>query len=312
MVILQILLILFGIILAGVFAFFICPMVASVHFVYAEGKSELNASAHFIHCRIFRVDYSYIGKNIRLFIFGKQLFNSGNDNMANEPPGNTSEQPNDNSHDIHIDSSIPFSGNATNDMRPGESTINEHTEMPAGKYSPGNNASPENTPEGDFNEVKSGLAGSDENIGQGDKEQKHESIGQRLKKSKIFFLARQKIVISRILMCITSTISASLRIISFDACILRVKAGASDPVAPALAYGIISGAKGAGVLQNRGRFQVEFEPDFNHNELLEMSADIRCHTAAWRMVAPLFVFLITFPYVKVFILWRNMKKQGKL
>jgi hypothetical protein len=104
-------------------------------------------------------------------------------------------------------------------------------------------------------------------------------------------------------------LALSTRIIRFDHLRLHARVGLEDPAVTGRLYGYFV-AVNAALFGDRKNMDVRLDPRFMSN-VLELEGSVGLKSSIAAVVTPLFVALITFPYVTVFFVWRRLKKVYK-
>lgn len=104
-------------------------------------------------------------------------------------------------------------------------------------------------------------------------------------------------------------LSASLRVVRFDHVRINVKAGMEDPAELGKIYGWYT-AGIALLAGNRKNVTLRFEPQFMQRRLA-FDGSVGLRTSAARVLMPVLVALITFPWFRAFFAWRRLKAVYK-
>jgi hypothetical protein len=98
------------------------------------------------------------------------------------------------------------------------------------------------------------------------------------------------------------------RMIRFDHFRLNATAGMDDPAETGKIYGWYTALYGS-LLAQRKNIDVRLEPRFSE-AVLEVNGSIGFTTSIYRVVAPVIVALVTFPYLRTWLVWRRFKKAN--
>jgi hypothetical protein len=112
---------------------------------------------------------------------------------------------------------------------------------------------------------------------------------------------------SKVLSWLKKRISGFFRIVSIRIISVRLRLGLAEPDETGAAYGYILGVTGALFTPANGRNQVLFDPVFDR-ECFEMEGRVRVTTSVMRLCAPLVLAVLTFPYLRTFLLVRRARK----
>jgi hypothetical protein len=100
-------------------------------------------------------------------------------------------------------------------------------------------------------------------------------------------------------------LSACFRVVRFDHVHINVQAGIEDPAELGKIYGWY--AAGSRLLfGGRKNIALRFEPQFMQNRLA-FDGSVGLRTSAARVLMPVVVALITFPWLRAFLVWRRLK-----
>jgi hypothetical protein len=100
-------------------------------------------------------------------------------------------------------------------------------------------------------------------------------------------------------------LSMSLRVIRFDHVRINIKAGIEDPAELGKIYGWYT-AGSALLFGGRKNVALRFEPQFMQNRLA-FDGSVGLRTSAARVLMPVAVAFITFPWLRAFFVWRRLK-----
>jgi hypothetical protein len=95
-------------------------------------------------------------------------------------------------------------------------------------------------------------------------------------------------------------------LVRFDHFRLHAMAGMEDPAALGKIYGWY-GAANSALFGKKKNVDIRFEPRFQGAELA-LDGSIGLRTSIARILTPLIVALVTFPYIRVFLVWRRIRK----
>jgi len=131
---------------------------------------------------------------------------------------------------------------------------------------------------------------------------------ERLRKSPVVFFLRQHRYQMKVIQWLKRVIVAVFRIVRFDKFTVVIRGGIGDPVVTGILYGILTSIKQA-LQTGIGRpHSLVYEPDFDIVPSLTGSAAIKLHTSLFRVLLPLIVALVTFPYLSTILLWLRVRK----
>ena len=89
---------------------------------------------------------------------------------------------------------------------------------------------------------------------------------------------------------------------------MRIKAGFTDPAITGTLHGFFTGMyHGLDIRENR-HFSIDFEPQFEEEDIFLFEGAVRIKISLAQLLKPVFIGLLTFPYISAFILWRRIKK----
>jgi hypothetical protein len=100
-------------------------------------------------------------------------------------------------------------------------------------------------------------------------------------------------------------LSMSLRVVRFDHVRINIKAGIEDPAELGKIYGWYAAGNRL-LFAGRKNITLRFEPQFMQNRLA-FDGSVGLRTSAARVLMPVAVALVTFPWLRAFFIWRRLK-----
>ena len=105
------------------------------------------------------------------------------------------------------------------------------------------------------------------------------------------------------------TLRVCVRLIRFDHLRLHATAGLHDPAEMGKIYGWYTALNHC-LLARQKHIDLRLEPRFSE-AVLEVKGSIGFTTSLFRLLAPMLVALLTFPYLSTWVIWRRLKKGNE-
>lgn len=142
----------------------------------------------------------------------------------------------------------------------------------------------------------------------GKSEEKSPDLLTRLKKNKFLFFLKEKKLVGKILKWISRITKKILIIFSFKRLHIETKAGVEDPALLGKIYGYIEAVKYG--LNSGKNFRLEFTPVFMQN-YLECRGSVSLRSSLWRLLLPMIIAVVSFPYLSTLVVWLRYKYFNK-
>ena len=102
-----------------------------------------------------------------------------------------------------------------------------------------------------------------------------------------------------------------LRVIRIDRLSMYLRAGFDDPAFTGSLHGFYTGIIHGIDIGQYKHIKLDFEPLFNDEDIIEFEGSLSVRTSLARLLWPVLVALLTFPYVSALILWLRIRKMKK-
>ena len=125
-----------------------------------------------------------------------------------------------------------------------------------------------------------------------------------------FSLDQRKIAI-KAMKWLGRVIGKFLRVVKIGQLSMYLKAGFEDPAFTGSLHGFYTGIIHGIDIGQYKHIKLDFEPLFNDEDIIEFEGSLSVRTSLARLLWPVLVALLTFPYVSALILWLRIRKMKK-
>jgi len=130
---------------------------------------------------------------------------------------------------------------------------------------------------------------------------------EKIKKSKAYQFLSDAVLRKKVKSWLGRCLKSTMRVIVFSRLKIWAKAGLKDPAALGKLCGYFSAARSALSLRKR-KVDMTLEPLFM-KEVLEFEIELKGGTSLFRAISCSLIALVTFPYIRTYKVWRQIKKK---
>jgi hypothetical protein len=130
-----------------------------------------------------------------------------------------------------------------------------------------------------------------------------------IRRSGYYKILRDKPLRGKVFRWLRRSFKGALPVVSLDKFMLRARVGLRDPAKAGKIYGCFAAASGALGLQNRN-VELAMEPVFTE-KCLDADTEAAASTTVAATLSWIMAVSLTFPYWRVYRLWRRIKKEGR-
>lgn len=297
---------LFLIIAGSIVAFIACILIIAVFApVSFSGKFSYSRSEQAAFFRIFWINpflidiqYDIFESEMIIRLFGRKLKGKSEITKKREPEGYPEkEQP------VQEDVAVPRT-------EPQISRQTQKTEIPESAKTEENESVKSSVAEPEMKRKKRTFFGGQKKKSVEKGEEKRENTISKLKNSPVLVFLKDNLFREKAIRWIRVVIKSLLGILSIDHFKIHARAGLEDPSDLGKIFGIYTSVVNGLNLAGK-KLELGFEPVFMENRL-ELSGSIEVRSSVARFAASVVVAVFTFPYLRIWHLWRGIKNNRKV
>ena len=286
------------------------PWSLRVSFLYKHSITKFSFSSYWIDPRVFRADYDYERGFVEVLLFNKKMSKKKDDGVSMSPDDTIkSSVVESKSEGASLQTEAP--------QKETENVINSEASTPTAQMNK-NEAESEKKDLSISDPKKKHRKGK--TIISDNKGQKKESVSEkikltiieRIKRNPFVFFAKNGSLRTRCYQWVRRIVKSIFRMFRIDICDIRAGIGFEDPSVSGKVFGYIEGARHALSLRSK-KVKLQYRPLFVNGQN-EVVCEIKISTSISKLITPLFVAVMTFPFYTFAVTWwdyRQFMKKGK-